>query len=205
MRTEALEDVSRRTTREQPPDPELRAQCAKAIQREATRLDVAYRLHMEAVSRARAEEAALLVELIQHVRPALPALTGPVLLRDVSSPGRPALVHLRAFLLFGEAPSTAAMWSARRVEGLFLLDDMRFLRVCFTGGALRTGGGQLALAADGLQGLDARGVLRDHSLADVTDVLATALCAQTARRRAQVRNVEAHVGRLQALRVLLAR
>jgi hypothetical protein len=203
MPTPALEDVFRRTTREQPPDPELRRQCGKAIQREATRLDIAYRLHMEAISRARAEEAALLLELIQHVRPALPALTGPLLLRDVSSSGRPALVHLRALLLFGEAPTTPVMWSPRRVEGLFLLDDMRFLRVSFTGGAQRTAGGQLALAADCLQGLDARGVLRDHSLVDVTDVLATALSSQTVRRRTQVREVEARVGRLQALRVLL--
>ncbi len=203
MPERALDDVFRKLTREQTADPELRRQCAETIHQEATRLDAVYRLQMEAFSRARAEEAAFLSGLIQQLRPALPALAEPLLVRDVSLPSRPGLIRLRAFLLYGETPATAALWSARRVEGLFLLDDASFLGVSFTGAASRTGSGPLALSADRLERLEVRHVLRDHPLADIADVLTRALDAQAGRRRMRVRDLEAYVGRLKALRVLL--
>ena len=205
MQGPAVDDVFRKTTREQTADPELRRQCAKAIHHAATRLDAAYRLQMEAFSRARAEEVALLDGVIQHLRPALPALVEPLLVHDVTAPSRPALVHLRASLLFGEVPTTTAVWSARPVEGLFLLDDASFLRVGFTGAATRTGAGLLTLAADRLEALDSRRVLRDHALVDVTEALARALSGRTARRGARLRRLERQIERLKALRVLLGR
>jgi hypothetical protein len=198
-----LEEVSRRTTREQGPDAELRRLCSKGIHREATRLDAAYRLQMEAVSRARAEEAGLLSDLLQGVRPALPALARPLLVLDVSAPSRPGLLHLRALLLFGETPRATVRGSPVRVEGLFLLDDTSLLRVRFTGARTPTEVGQPAFAADRLEGLEVRRLLRDHGVADVADVLTRAISSETSRRRLQLRDVEWHVERLQALRALL--
>jgi hypothetical protein len=205
VRERPLDEFFRRTTREQSPDLELRRQCSKAIHREATRLDAAYRFQMEAVSRARAEEAALLGELIQGVRAALPALVSALLVRDVASPNRPRLVHLRALLLFGEMPRCAVRGSTGRLEGLFLLDDASFLRVRFTGAAAPNEAGQAAFPADRLEGLEARAVLRDHAVEEVADVLAQRIAAEAARRQSQVRAVESHVQRLKAVRILLAR
>jgi hypothetical protein len=201
----ALDDIFRRTTREQRPDNELRRHCSRAIHREATRLDAAYRLQMEAVSRARAEEAALLTELIQGVRPALPALASALLVRDVTSPSRPGLVHLRALLLFGEMPQSTLRGTTGLMKGVFLLDDASFLRVRFTGASAPTEAGQLAFAADRLEGLDVRAVLRDHEVQEVADVLGLRITPQAARCQSQVRAVETHVKRLPAVRVLLAR
>ena len=120
MQAHAWDDVFRRTTRKQRPDPELRRRCASGIHAEATRLDAVDRLEMETVSRARAEEAAPLGDLVHGVRPALPALTGPLLVLDVRAPSRPARVHLRALLLFGATPAGAARGGPKRTEGLFL-------------------------------------------------------------------------------------
>jgi hypothetical protein len=201
----APEDVFEKPTREQAPELALRLACAKAIHREATRLDAAYRLQMEAVSRARTEEAALLSEVLLAVRPALPGLASPLLVLDVSARGRPGLVHLRAFLVFGETPETSLRASQAPVEGLFLLDDASFLRVRFTGATSPTPAGPRALVADRLEGVEVRGVLRDHPVQEVVDVLGRGIAAQAARRRAQVRDVEAQAARLQAVRVLLTR
>ena len=139
------------------------------------------------------------------MRPALPGLASPLLVLDVSARGRPALVHLRAFLVFGESPEATLRQSQAPVEGLFLLDDASFLRVRFTGATSPTESGPRALVADRLEGVEVRGVLRDHPVQEVVDVLGRGIAAQAARRRAQVRDVEAQVGRLQALRVLLTR
>jgi hypothetical protein len=200
-----LEDVSRRTTREQAPDPDLRRRCADSIHRATTRLDAAYRLHMQAVSRARAEEAALLADVLKGVRVALPALVSPLLVLDVTSPGRPALLHLRGLLLFGERPRATVRGALGRVEGLFLLEDASLLRIRFTGATAPSEGRQVAYAADRLEGLDARHLLRDHGAGEVAGVLARALGTETARRLTGVRDVERHIERLRALRALLGR
>jgi hypothetical protein len=200
------DDVFRRTNRQRAPNPSLRSQCAIDIHHEATRLDVLYRLQMEAVSRARAEEAALLTDLVQGIRPALPALTSPLLLLDTHATSRPAVLHLRAFLLFGETPlATVEEGNPKRTEGLFLLDDAGFLRVLFTGLQTLSGVGHRPFSADRLEGLQVRDVLRDHSVADVADVLERGLAVQTARRRLHLGHMQAHVERLRSLRVLLGR
>jgi hypothetical protein len=205
MHAPALDDVFRKATREQSPDPELRKECARTIHREATRLDAVYRRQMEVVSRARAEEAALLCDVLAAARPALPGLASPLLVLDVSLPSRPALLHLRAFLLFGATPEPGVRASQQPAEGLFLVDDATFLRVRFTGVTAPTDAGPRALCADRLEGVEVRGVLRDHGAQHVVDVLERGIAAQAARRRAQVRDVEAHVARLAALRTLLSR
>jgi hypothetical protein len=197
--------VFRRATREQSPDPELRRRCVEGIHQAATRLDAAYRLHMQAVSRARAEEAALWGDVLRALRPALPALVTPLLVLDVSSPSRPGLLHLRALLLFGERPEATGRGRLARREGLFLLEDGCLVRIRFTGMTTPTELGKPAFAADRVEGLEARHLLRDHSAAEVADVLARALCTETARRQARVRDAEQHVERLRALRVLLGR
>jgi hypothetical protein len=176
-----------------------------AIHRDATRLDAVYRLEREAVSRARAEEAGLLGELIESVRPALPALMGPLLVLDLRAASRPALVHLRVLLLFGATPHPGVGGGPERTEGLFLLDDTTFLRVRFTGACASTENGHPAFGADRLEGVDARGVLRDHSLAQVAEVLARGIAERTARRRAHLRGAQAHLERLQSLRILFRR
>lgn len=169
-------------------------------------MDVLYRLQLEAVGRARAEEAALLGDLVRALRPALPALMSPLLLLDVRAPSRPGLVHLQAFLLFGERPALgAAAESPARTEGLFLLDDATFLRVRFTGASAHTEAGRLAYSADRLEGLPQRCVLRDHSVSEVADELARGMAAQTARRRGHLAEAQAHIERLRSLRALLAR
>jgi hypothetical protein len=205
MHAPAPEDVFEKPTREQAPELALRLACAKAIHREATRLDTAYRQQMEAVSRARTEEAALLSEVLLAVRPALPGLASPLLILDGTARGRSALIHLRAFLVFGETPEASLRASQAPMEGLFLLDDASFLRVRFTGATSPAAAGTRALVADRLEGVDVRGVLRDHPVQEVVDVLGRGIAAQAARRRAQVRDVEAQVARLQAVRVLLTR
>lgn len=205
MAAQAWDEVFRRTTREQRPCPELRHRCASGIHVEATRLDVVYRLEMETLSQGRAEEAALLDDLIRGVRPALPALASPLLVLDVSAPSRPALVHLRAFLLFGAKPDWAPRGGSKRTEGLFLLDDATFVRLRFTGATAPTDVGRPAFSADRLEGVETRGVLRDHGVAEVADVLARAIAAQTWRRRGHIREAQVRVERLRSLRVLLGR
>src|SRR5277367_1396588 len=119
MRGQAWDDVFRRTTREQRPSPELRRQCASAIHLDATRLDSVYRLELETLSRARAEEAALLADLIRGAKPVLPALATPLLVLDVRAPSRSALMQLRVVLLFGAAPGMPVPGSQGRQESLF--------------------------------------------------------------------------------------
>jgi hypothetical protein len=199
------DSIFRRLTREQSPDPELRRKCVEGIQQAATRLDAAYLLHMQTVSRARAEEAALFGDILRALGPVLPALATPLLVLDVSSPGRPALLHLRAMLLFGERPPPAVPGRLGQTEGLFVLEDASLLRIRFTGLTTPTEVGQPAFAADRLEGLEARHLLRDHGAAEVADVLARALCTETARRLVRVRDAERHIARLRALRVLLGR
>ncbi len=198
----AWDRVFRRPPREQRPDARLRAR-AGALCEAATRLDAAYRLHMEVVSRARAEEAALLGAVLEAVRPALKALARPLLLLDTSAPGRPELLHLRAFLLWGETPKPRAPTSPKPLEGLFLLEDAAFLRVGFTGETVPAGCGRRAFAAHRLERVDVRGVLRDHALDDVASVLHAAITAETRQRREQASDATAQLARLQALRVLL--
>jgi hypothetical protein len=205
MQAHAWDEVFRRTTREQRPDAELRRRCASGIPAEATRLDAVYRLQMETLSSARAEEAALLGTLVQGVRPALPALASPLLLRDARAPKRPALVHLRALLPFGAMPAGLARGCAKGTECLFLLDDATFLRVRFTGATSPTDVGRPAFSADRLEGVEARGVLRDHGVAEVAEVLRRVIAAQTSRRRAHVRDAQVQLERLRSLRVLLGR
>lgn len=200
-----LENLSRQTTREQAPDPDLRRRCADSIHRATTRLDAAYRLHMQAVSSARAEEAALLADILEGVRAALPALVSPLLVLDVSSPSRPVLVHLRGLLLFGDRPRATVRGGLGRVEGLFLLEDTSLLRIRFTGATTSSEVGQPAFAADRLEGLEARRLLRDHGAGEVAAVLARALGTETARRLTGVRDVEQHIERLKGLRALLGR
>ncbi len=196
------DSVFRRPTREQRPDARLRAR-AGAVSEAATRLDAAYRLHMEVVTSARAEEAALLSTVLAAVRPSLPALVRPLLVLDTSAPGRPELLHLRAVLVLGETPRPTAAGSPKPLEGLFLLEDAAFLRVRFTGKAVPVQGGRLAFAATHLEAVDVRRVLRDHALDDIAAVLHTAITAETMQRRAQAGEVAGHLARLQALRLLL--
>jgi hypothetical protein len=205
VREEPPQDVFRRPTREQAPDAELRRFCAEALEKQATRLDAVYRLQMEAISRARAEEAALLEDVLDRVKPALPALASPLLVLDASAPSRPELLHLRALLLFGEIPRATTRLGSQSVEALLLREDAHFLHIRFTGLCTPTQLGRPAFAADRLEALEARHVLREHDVAEVADVLARALRVQTGWRRARVREAAAHVERLQALRVLLAR
>ncbi len=196
------DSASRRPTREQPPHPALLGPLPDALRAEATRLDAAYQLQMEAVSQARKAEVALLEALLQSVRPVLPALARPLRLVDVGAPGRPQHVHCRAILLFGRLPGPKTPIPQAR-EGLFLLEDSTFLRVRFTGAATAAAGGQLALAAERLEGVDVRGVLRDHDVEAVTTVLLAAMAAETAHRRGRTREVAAYAARLDAVRVLL--
>lgn len=205
MAMQPWETVFRQTTREQCPDIELRRRCMDALHKDATRLDALYRLEMEAVSRARAAETVLLGELIQGLRRALPALVSPLVLLDVRAASRPAPLHLRAFLLFGATPHPGVGGKPERTEGLFLLDDTAFLRVRFTGARASTQAGPSAFAADRLEGVDARGLLRDHGLLQVAEALARGIAERTARRRAHLRGARAHLERLESLRVLLRR
>jgi hypothetical protein len=205
MQGQAWDEVFRRTTREQRPSPELRRQCANGLHVEAMRLDNVYRLELETRARARAEETALLGELIQGVRPALPALATPLLVLDVRAPSRPALLHLRAVLLFGPAPGLPTAAGPRRMESLFLLDDVRFLRLHFTGPAAFSDVDRPAFHVDRLEGVEAQGVLRDHGLEEVVDALVHAIASQTSRRRANLRDAQARIERLRSLRVLLGR
>ncbi|MGO8971633.1 MAG: hypothetical protein ACLQDQ_18900 [Myxococcaceae bacterium] len=198
----AWDSVFRHPTREQRPDARLRAR-AGALCEAATRLDAVYRLRMELVSRARAEEAALLGDVLDALRPALPALARPLLLMDSSAPGRPKLLHLRALLLFGETPKPRAPSSPKPLEGLFLLEDAAFLRVGFSGETVPAGCGGRAFAAQCLEAVEVRRVLRDHALEDVASVLHAAITAETGQRRAQASDAAALLARLQALRVLL--
>ncbi len=191
-----------RPTPEAPRKPSASETAAKTVGHAATRLDAAYRRQMEAVSKARAEEAALLCTILAGVRAALPALVSPLLLLDVSARGRPSLLHLRALPLFGNAPQPRTA-SPGPMESLFLLEDGTFLRVRFTGATTLTDEGRLALAADRLEGIDVRHVLRDHQVEEVAAVLQRALSHQTTRREAQARDAAAYVARLQALRLLL--
>lgn len=115
----------------------------------------------------------------------------------------------------GPPPGLLAFWSAPTLagvvgsptptEGLFLIDDGTFLRVRFTGISATTEAGRLAYAVDRLEGLLQRGVLRDHSVAEVADALARGMAAQTAHRRTRLVGAQAHVERLRSLRVLLGR
>ncbi len=157
---------------------------------------------MQAVSRARKAEVALMQGLLQSVRPVLPALARPLRLVDVGAPGRPQHVHCRAILLFGRLPGPRTPVPQAR-EGLFLLEDCTFLRVRFTGATAPAAGGQLVLAAERLEGVDVRGVLRDHDVEAVTSVLLAAVAAETAHRRGRTREVAAYAARLEAVRVLL--
>lgn len=195
-------DAFHRRTREQPPDPALLEECSQALREQATRLDVTYRLQMEAVSRARQEEAALLRTVLEAVRPALSALARPLLLLDVTAPGRPERLQLRGFPVFGELPRPRAAGSPREV--LLLLENATFLRVHFSGPVLPSEAGRLPFAVRGLEGVDLRHVLRDHAVDEVMAVLLQAISSETAYRRSQARDTEAHVARLQALRLLLA-
>ena len=86
-----------------------------------------------------------------------------------------------------------------------LLEDGTFLRVCFTGSRTWTEAGRSAFAVDRLEGVELRRLLRDHSLAELIDVLLRALSEHHLRRTAQARDTQTHLERLQALRVLLGR
>jgi hypothetical protein len=205
MPAQTLDDVFRQTTREQRPSPELRRQCANGLHLQATRLDSVYRLELETLSRARAEEAGLLCELLTSIRPALPALATPLLVLDVSAPRRSPLVHLRAVLLFGPPPGVPQAEGSRRNQSLFLLDDASFLRLRFTGPASLADVGRPAFHVDRLEGVQPRGVLRDHGVEQLADALARAIAAQTSRRQANVQQAQGHVERLRSLRVLLRR
>ncbi len=196
------DSASRRPTREQPPHPALLRPGPETLSAEVTRLDAAYRLQMEAVSRARKAEVALLGTLLQSVQPVLPALARPLRLLDVGAPGRPQRVHLRAILLFGHFPGSRTS-PPEAGEGLFLLEDGMFLGVRFTGATARTQGGQLTFAADRLEGVDLRGVLRDHDLEQVTAALLEAVAAEAALRRGRARDIAGYAARLEAVRVLL--
>jgi hypothetical protein len=187
------------TSHERAPSAELgRLLTARDIHHSATRLDALYQAQMASVGRARAEEAALLKQLVQAVRPALVALVEPLLLLDVRAPKRPVLLPLRALRVFGEGPARGS-----RSEGLFLLEDARFLRLRFTGATEAVHPGRVAWGAELVEPLDSRRVLREHHVEDVARALAEALCAQTTRRRRQVRDTEAHLERLRAVRTLL--
>ncbi len=196
--------VFRRPTREQPPEPALLRR-AQTLPEAATRLDAAYRMQLEAVSRAHAEEAALLGALLEGVRAALPALVQPLVLLDVGAPSRPQLLHVRTVLVFGEMPRPTPLATQQTREGLFLREDASFLGVRFTGATTRTEGGHIAFATDQLEAVELGRVLRDHTLDDVAGALQQALSAQTIHRHARTREVAAYVGRLQALRLLLGR
>jgi hypothetical protein len=92
-----------------------------------------------------------------------------------------------------------------RTEALFLLEDGTLLRIRFTGATTSSEVGQPAFAADRLEGLEARRLLRDHGAGEVAAVLARALGTETARRLTGVRDVEQHIERLKGLRALLGR
>jgi len=196
------DSASRRRTREQPPDPALLRSHPEALRAEANRLNAAYHLQMEAVSRARRAEVALLETLLQGIRPILPALVRPLGLLHAGARGCPQRIHLRATLLFGHLPGQRTA-SSRACEGLFLLEDATFVRVRFSGATAPADGGQLTFAAERLEGVDARGVLRDHAVEEVADVLLAAMAAETAHRRGRTRGVAAYAARLEAVRVLL--
>jgi len=198
------DSLSRQPTREQPPHPALLRPRPEALRTEATRLDAAYRLQLEAVSRARKAEVALLGTLLQSLQPVLPALARPLQLLDVRAPGRPQHLHFRAILLFGDLPGPRTASPAAR-EGLFLLEDGTFLRVRFTAATTPADGGRLPVfASERIEGVDVRGVLRDHDVEEVMAVLLGALAAETAHRRARSHEIAAYAARLEAVRVLLA-
>jgi hypothetical protein len=102
-----------------------------------------------------------------------------------------------------QAPAAAG--NPTRTEGPFLLDDATFLRLRFTGYSASTESGQAAFDAERLEGVGVRGVVRDHDVAEVAEVLLQGIARRTSRRRAQLCDAQAHLERLQSLRILLRR
>ena len=196
---------SQQTTRDGVPDSLLLAHLSRDIHRRCTRLDAAYQTRMRAISRSRAEQSAVLDQLLGNLRRVLPALVEPLSLLEVNSATRVGLLHLRGTLLLGERPpfgDDSAERDARR-EGMFLLDDGGLLRARFTGWCRYVDLPRPLWEVDRLERLEARHLLREHALTEVVDGMVRRLIEATRRYRLERRTLQNELHRLRLVQDLL--
>jgi hypothetical protein len=202
---DALKRPSRETTGEEPADNPVLARLRQSIHLRSTRLDVAYRARMEALAKVRAQRTVVLVELLGRLGPLLPALAEPLSLLEVAGAGRATLIHLRALLVLGQRPPFPAPASAgaEKPEGLFLVDDGALLRARFTGWCRYVDLPRPLCEVDRLERLEARHVLREHTLSEVAEGLLRRLFAALVHHRGARRALTTELRRLRAVHRLL--
>jgi hypothetical protein len=202
---DALKRPSRQTTREGTVDHALLARLRQSIHLRSTRLDVVYQARMEALARVRVRRTAVLEELLGLLGPLLPALAEPLSLLEVAGADRGTLIHLRALLVLGQRPPFRAPASAgaEKPEGFFLVDDGALLRARFTGWCRYVDLPRPLWEVDRLERLEARHVLREHTLSEVAEGLLRTLLAALARHRGDRRTLTTELHRLRAVHRLL--
>ena len=202
---DALKRPSRQTTREGTVDPASLARLRQSIHLRSTRLDVVYQARMEALGRVRIRRTAVLEELLGRLGALLPALVEPLSLFDVTGAGRGTLIHLRALLVLGQRPPfrAPAREGAEKPEGFFLVDDGALLRARFTGWCRYLDLPRPLWEVDRLERLEARQVLREHTLSEVAEGLLRRLFAALVHHRGARRALTTELRRLRAVHRLL--
>jgi hypothetical protein len=203
--SDALKRPSRETTREGTVDPASLARLRETIHLRSTRLDIVYQARMEALARVRVQRVAVLEELLGRLGPLLPALAEPLSLFDVTGAGRGTLIHLRALLVLGQRPPfrAPAREGAEKPEGFFLVDDGAVLRARFTGWCRYLDLPRPLWEVDRLERLEARHVLREHTLSEVAEGLLRTLLVALAHHRGDRRALKTELHRLRAVHRLL--
>ena len=152
----------------------------------------------------RIRRTAVLEELLGRLGALLPALVEPLSLLEVAGAGRGTWTHLRALLVVGQRPPfRAASAGAEKPEGFFLVDDGALLRARFTGWCRYLDLPRPLWEVDRLERLEARQVLREHTLSEVAEGLLRTLLVALAHHRGDRRALIAELRRLRAVHRLL--